>query len=60
MSGHVQLLIVATHLLEVLFLSFLELFLEEQHDIFNVTAGGHTQDNADSFPADLHISAAHR
>lgn len=44
--------------LVLLVLCFLELLLEEQNDLFDITTGSKAKNNVDSFPADLEIGAA--
>ena len=45
-------------LLILLVLGFLELLLEEQNDLLDITAGSKAKDNVDGFPADFQVSRA--
>jgi hypothetical protein len=49
-----------THLVVVGFLGLLELFLEEERDFFDVTTGGHAQDDTHRFAANFHVSTGSR
>jgi hypothetical protein len=46
-----------THLFEILFLCLLQLFLEKKHNVLDISAGSHAQDNGNGLAADLHVRA---